>query len=265
MKLCMMSCVMRDAGPEKIVRTAVECGMAAIDWVCSRRYAPAKQLRKLSEDSGLKIVSHTVLDSTFPTRDPNALDDFRRSLEFACDLGAPVMMLPPFPRREQISMEDDRKAWIEFYARTQPLAQSAGITLTAESTGLRNSPITTAEEILEVLRAVPGLMCTLDPGNMETAEPAVNSYAVLKKYVVQFHLKDWKIYDKPTENSDLKRCGKYFVNAVIGEGDWDLEGFWNTVDARGRELYVDLETTDFSGESSAAAVLGRTADLLRNW
>ena len=257
--------MMQGAGPEKIVRAAAECGMDAIDWVCRRRYAPAKYLRKLSEDSGLKIIAHTVLDRAFVDRDPNAADDFKRSLEYAVELGAPVMMLPPFPRKDQVSMEDDRKAWIEFYAQTQPLAQAAGITLTLESTGMRNSPITTTAETLEVLRAVPGLMCTLDPGNMETAEPAVNAYTVLKNHVVQFHLKDWKISDRPAENFDLKRCGKYFANAVIGEGDLDLKAFWDTVDARGRELYVNLETTDFARTSSAAAVLKKTADRLRNW
>ncbi|MBQ9503180.1 MAG: sugar phosphate isomerase/epimerase [Lentisphaeria bacterium] len=265
MKLCMMSCMMPGAAPRTVVQTAAACGMDAIDWVCRRQYAPAKRLRSLSEDGGLKIIAHTTLDSAFVDRDPDALDDFRRSLDFACDLGAPVMMLPPFPRKGQISMEDDRKAWIDFYAQAQPLAQAAGITLTVESTGLRNSPITTAAETLEVLHAVPGLMCTLDAGNMETAEPAVNSYAVLKDYVVQFHLKDWKISDRPRKNFDLKRCGKYFADAVIGEGDLDLKAFWNTVDARGRELRVNLETTDFERRSSAAAVLKKTADLLRNW
>ena len=265
MKLCMMSCMMQGAAPEKIVQAAVECGMDAIDWVCSRRYAPAKQLRKLSEDNGLKIVAHTTLDAAFEKRDPNALDDFKYTIEYALELGAPIMMLPPFPRKEQVSLEDDRKAWTEFYAQVQPLAKAAGITLTLESTGMRNSPITTAAEALEVLHAVPGLMCTLDPGNMETAEPAVNAYTVLKDYVVQFHLKDWKISDKPAENFHLKRCGKYFADAVLGEGNLDLKAFWNTVDARGRALYVNLETTDFARKSSAAEVLKKTADQLRNW
>ena len=261
----MMSCMMLGASPEKIVRTAVECGIDALDWVCRRTYAPAKQLRKLSEDNGLKIVAHTTLDPAFTDRDPNALDDFKHTIEYAVELGAPIMMLPPFPRRDQISLEDDRKAWTGFYAQTQPLAKAAGITLTLESTGMRNSPITTAAEALEVLHAVPGLKCTLDAGNMETAEPSVNAYTVLKDHVVHFHLKDWKISDRPQENYDLKRCGKYFADAVIGEGDMDLKAFWNTVDARGRELYVNLETTDFARTSSAAAVLKKTADLLRNW
>ena len=35
MKLCMMSCCMGAASPEEIVKTAVDCGMSAVDWVTS--------------------------------------------------------------------------------------------------------------------------------------------------------------------------------------------------------------------------------------
>jgi len=265
MKLCMMSCVMQGSSPEEVVRAAAECRLDAIDWVCCRDYAPAKTLRSLSEDNGLKIIAHTILGSRFRERDPEALDDFKRSLEYACELGAPTIMLPPFPRAGQISLEDDRKAWTGFYAQIQPLAQAAKVTLTVESTGYLNSPITTADEVLEVLHAVPGLMCTLDAGNMATAEPSGDAYLRLKEYVVQIHLKDWKISDNAAPGYDLKRCGKYFSDAVIGEGDLDLKGFWNTVDARGRELYVNMETADFAKTSSSAEILKRTADFLRNW
>ena len=265
MKLCMMSCMMQGADPQTIVKTAVECGMSAIDWTCSHRYAPAAELRQMSVDAGLRIAAHTVLDSKFLSRDVKALDDFKRSLDFAVCLGAPILMLPPFARKDQVSKMDDRKAWIDFYAQILPLTQAAGVTLTVESTGVMESPVTTLAEVLEVLNAVPGLKCTLDHGNMETAEPSLHSYIALKDYVVQFHLKDWKIYDSPHPDATLKRCGKYFANAVIGEGDMPLKEFWDTVDAAGRELYVNLETTDFYHTSSAAEVMKKTSDLLRNW
>ena len=71
--------------------------------------------------------------------------------------------------------------------------------------------------------------------------------------------------EKTAENSDLKRCGKYFAKAVIGEGDLDLKAFRDMVDSRGSELCVTLEPTDFAGKSSAEAVLKKTAVLLRNW
>ena len=265
MKLCMMSCMMWGAPPRDVVETAEACGMSAVDWTCSHQYAPAKEIRALCDDHGMKIAAHTVLGAKFPERAPNALDDFKQSLEYAMELGAPVLMLPPFPRVNQVSLEDDRHAWIEFYGQILPLAQDAGITLTIESTGLTNSPITTAAETLEVLQAVPGLKCTLDHANMETAEPATDAYTKLRDYVVHIHLKDWKIYDAPHPNAQLKRNGKYFANEVIGRGDMPLKAFWDTLDERGRQLYVNLETMDFYQTSSTEKVLKETADMLRNW
>jgi sugar phosphate isomerase/epimerase len=100
---------------------------------------------------------------------------------------------------------------------------------------------------------------------METAAPAADAYTQLKEYVVHFHLKDWHITDTPHPGSTLKRSGKYFSDAVIGEGDMDLKRFWSTVDPAGRELYVNLETMDFSDPSATAAVLKRTARMLQNW
>ena len=260
----MMSCMMYRYSPEEIVQTAVDCRMEAIDWVCSNTWADPAYLRKISEDAGLTVAAHTILRSAFVQRGKNALDDFKRSLEFACILGAPVMMQPPFPRVEQVSREDDFNAWKEFYAQTQPLVKACNITLTTEATGIETSPVTTAKELLDLMESVPGLKCTLDHGNMETAEPSLDAYLKLKEYVVQIHLKDWKIFSSPQPGTALKRCGKYFADAVIGTGDMDLKGFWDTLDARGRDLYVNLETGDFSGTSSTAEVLKKTADALRS-
>lgn len=250
--------------PAEIVRFAVECGMDAIDWVSTHKTDP-KILKKLSDDAGLSIVSHTMLKSKFLKRESDYMDDFKASLEDACILGAPIMMLPPFPRHDQISLEDDKKAWIEYFAKACPLAQEAGVTLTVESTGFPNSPIVTIEETLEVLEAVPGLKVTLDNGNMATAGDFMQGYTRLKDYIVHFHLKDWKISDTGEDPFSLKRCGKYYTDCVIGEGDLDLRAFWNTVDEKGRELYVNLESYDPTGKRTNAQVQKIVADLVRSW
>lgn len=263
MKCCMMSCMM-SSPPEMIVKTAVDCGMDAIDWVTTHKQKP-EYLRKLAEDAGLKIVAHTMLKQKFLQRKSDYFDEFKESLDFAHTLGAPILMLPPFARQDQVSMVDDRKAWIEYYAQALPLAQKAGITLTMESTGVGNSPIVTVDEVLEVLHAVPGLKLTLDHGNMSTAGDATEVYPLLKDYVVHFHLKDWKIYDTPQPGTTLKRTGQYFADAVIGQGDMDLKKFWSNVDAAGRECYVNLETMDFKNSANTPQVLKEVCDLLRNW
>ena len=264
MNLCMMSCMMFSASPESIVQTAIDCGMTAIDWVTTHNQDP-RYLRKLCDDAGLKIVAHTMLKQKFLQRKNDYLDEFRESLDDACTLGAPILMLPPFARQNQVSMEDDRKEWIEYYSQALPLAQKAGITLTMESTGVSNSPIVTTEEVLEVLHAVPGLKLTLDHGNMQTACDATAVYPLLKDYVVHFHLKDWKIYDSAQPGTTLKRNGKYFADATIGQGDLDLKGFWNHVDEAGRQLYVNLETSDYSEKKDIRCTLKQVADMLRNW
>ena len=240
MKLCMMSCMMGRFTPEQIVATATACGMEAIDWVSTHHTEPA-ELRKISEDAGLRIAAHTMIKEKFLRRETDYLDEFKASLE------------------------DDRKAWTEYYAQALPLARKAGVTLTLESTGMINSPIVTVSEALEVLRNVPGLKLTLDHGNMQTAEDAVEAYSILKEHVVHVHLKDWKVYDSPRADTTLKRCGKYFANAVIGKGDMDLRTFWENLDSRGRNLYVNLETMDFMNPDSTPDVLKQVSDLLRNW
>ena len=78
-------------------------------------------------------------------------------------------------------------------------------------------------------------------------------------------MKDWKIYDSPRPDTTPKRCGKHYADAMIGEGDLDLKSFWDTVDAKGRELYVNLETKDFSGRMTAPESLRKVSDYLREW
>ena len=264
MKICMMSCMMSPMPPAEIVRTAVACGMTAIDWVTTHKTDP-RELRKLSLDSGLKIVAHTMLKYKFQRREPDYLDEFKQSLEDAYELGAPILMLPPFGRDNQKSLEEDRKDWIEYYAQAYPLAKEAGITLTLESTGMKNSPIVTADEVLEVIRQVPGLKLTFDQGNTATADDPLEASRKLRDHIVHIHLKDWKIYDHQEPDSLEKRNGKFFANAVIGEGDMELKKFWDETDSRLRDLYVNLETHDFSVAKDHAAVMRKVSDLLRNW
>lgn len=264
MKLCMMSCMMPYSTPEEIVEAAVYCGMTAIDWISTHNTDPAL-LRKISEDAGLTIAAHTMIKEKFLNCDDSYMDDFKSSLDDAVTLGAPIMMLPPFPRKGNTTMAEDRKAWIEYYQQAYPLAKAAGVILTAESTGYHNSPITTADEVLELLTAVPGLKLTFDHGNTATADDPVAAYHKLKDFVVHMHLKDWKVYDTPQADTTLKRNGKHFADMIIGEGDMDIKTFWDQVDARGKELYVNLETRDFSEKLAPREALKKVSDLLRNW
>ena len=264
MKICMMSLMTDDSPVEKIVSTALECKMDAIDWI-GLHGKKAIELKKLCDDAGLYIAAHTMIKWGFIKGDKNYFDEFKASLDDACVLGVPVMMLPPFARENQISFADDRKRYTEYFARGCELAKSCGVQLTLESTGFGKSPITTAEECLEILQQVPDLRVTFDQGNVATADDPVRVFELLRDYVVHFHVKDWYISDTPETNYDLKRCGKYFADATIGEGDMDIAAFWKLTNDKERELYVNPETRDYTGKRTPFEVFSKVCAEMRSW
>ncbi|MBE6376077.1 MAG: sugar phosphate isomerase/epimerase [Lentisphaeria bacterium] len=264
MNICMMSLMMDEYPVKRIVDTAVSCGMKAIDWI-GLHGKSAAELKKLCVDAGLPVAAHTMLKWGFIQGRPDYLDEFKSSLEDACILGAKVLMLPPFARQNQSSLADDRKRYAGYFAEAYELSAKAGVTLTLESTGFGNSPITTADECLEILHQVPGLKITFDHGNTATADDPLAAFAKLREYVVHFHLKDWHIYDEPAPGGDLKRCGKYFADAAIGTGDLDIRSFWDTVTEKERELPVNLETKDYSGKTAPEDFFAALCSELQSW
>lgn len=264
MKICMMSLMMDDSPVEEIVSTALACKMEAIDWI-GLHGKKASELKKLCDDVGLYIAAHTMIKWGFVNDAPNWFDEFKSSLDDACTLNAPVMMLPPFARKNQTSLADDRKRYAEYYARGCELAKAAGVQLTLESTGFGNSPITTAEECLEILQQVPDLRLTYDQGNVATADDPRRAFELLRKYVVHFHVKDWYVSDRPSDKSDLKRCGKYFTDATIGEGDMDIRSFWQLTSDAERALYVNPETRDYTGKRTPLEIFKQVSKEMYSW
>ena len=99
MKICMMSLMMDDSPVEEIVSTAIKCNMQGIDWI-GLHNRKSTELKKLCDDAGLYVAAHTMLKQGFINGDKNYFDEFKSSLDDACILGAKVLMLPPFARRE---------------------------------------------------------------------------------------------------------------------------------------------------------------------
>lgn len=265
MQLCMMTCMMANYAVEDIVKTAVECGMPAIDWISCHGKDP-KYLKKICDDAGLVIAAHTIFSMEALTTGVQPRDCFLRSLADAVALGAPTMMVPPFPDDSIADLSESRKRWIDFYAWAAPIGKAAGVQITCEQTGFVNSPITTADEVKEALDAVPELKVTFDVGNMATADmDIVGGYKKVKDSIVHFHLKDWTITDAPCKGSDLKRTGKHFTNAIINRGALDLKNWWDNVDASQKNLYVNLETSDPTEILKRHEVMKLVSDELRNW
>ncbi len=243
MKLAMMSMMMIDHPIAEIIQTTLDCGLEGIDWITTH-HTPARELRHRCDDAAIPVVAHTILLDRFVNREANPLDTVKQGIDDALTLGAPVMMLPPFARLNRTSREQDQAEWIAFYREAAPMIRSAGIIPTLESTGFAVSPIVTADEVLAVLAAVPELKLTFDNGNVATAEDPSESYRRTAEHVVHVHFKDWRVSDTPGPDSELKRCGRHFSPALIGEGNLDLAGCWQTIRQSGYHGYVNLETSD---------------------
>ena len=267
MKLCMMSSVLGfDAPPQEAVDIACYCNMEAMDWVFfAEQNIDPVFLRKLTLDAGLKVASYTPLFFSHVNGEKDWQEKFYRELDKAAALFAPVMMVPPLPADNQISLDEGRKQWMEFYIWAAPMALKSGIQLTVEATGMSNSPITATGEVMEILEAVPELKLTLDYGNMATAGVEPEELKIFSGKIAHIHLKDWNISSVPTEKAELKRCGRYFADAVIGRGDLDLKASWDVLSPADRECFVNLETMDFCGTSSTRDVLKKLSDELRYW
>lgn len=264
MNISMMSLTRQNSPPEEIVKLAVDCGMCSVDWITTHKTDPAI-LGKMTKDAGLFVAAYTPLDNAYINGEDGWQDEFKRSLDAAVEMSAPVMMVPPFALKKHPDLSEGLKYWTDFFAWATPLAKAAGVVLTCESTGFSNSPVTTAEEVLSLIRNVPDLRVTFDNGNTETACDAVEAYKKLRQYVVRFHLKDWKISDEPIPDSEKKRNGKYFAMCVMGEGSVDLKKLWDEVDPESRKFTVNLETWHPDGTPLSAPELKKICDRMRNW
>lgn len=257
----MMSSTMGNASPREIVEAAVECGMSAVDWVTSAEPVDAAYLGKITRDAGLAVAAYTPAKGRIM---PTA-DEFKRLVEEAVDMGAPVMMIPPFGLADQVSVAEDRLKWSQWYADALPVAQQAGITLTLEATGMLTSPITTAQEVMEVLTAVPGLKLTHDYGNMITGGTTIEECRDLYPYIVHMHMKDWKFFDAGLPGTYPVRSGKFVKHTAIGDGDMDWKRIWSDFDERIRELYVNLEIFYPGRSVPMLPVFKRVAEQISNW
>ncbi len=263
MKISMMSLVMSEKGysPEEIVKTAVDCRMDGIDWI-GEHDTNAKYLKKLCDDVGLPVIAHTPIYETIPWSCAAFLARFRQSLDFALELGAPVMMIPTRCLGCG-SRELDRAQWLEALAEAAPMAKKEGVILTFEAMGLPLNPIQSAEECLQLLNAIPDLMLTFDSGNVEVVEDPVISYCKLAPYVVHAHFKDVTTVPRGTPGANRALDDHYYVWNPLNEGQSDVRTLWNAMKGHGYQGYVNIEST--SPDMSIPDFFRKQCDLMREW
>lgn len=232
--------LMRQKGftPADCVRIASELKMEGIDWVTTYGEDP-RTLRKMSDDAGLTAAAHTFFLN--PKEGETILSVAERSLDDACILGAPVVMIPPCPIAGVKTREENRKRWCGMLAEAVAPAMARGLVLTVENFPGVLSPFVTAADFYEAKKQIPSLKLTFDNGNAATGEDQIASLKACIGDIVHAHLKDWERSETPAEGMNLMRDGAYYRAALIGEGIVDSRATLRELEKSGYRGFVNIE------------------------
>ncbi len=226
----------------KMLDQVVELKMAGVDFV-TLHDKPAKELRKMADDRGLPVVCHTFMaDMDFPTASERqaGVDKAMRGIEAAKELGAPVVMIPT-PGKREGQRAVSRTNWIEGLKHVVPFGAKAGIAVSIENFPGADSPFVIAADMLEAVRAVPGLKLTYDNGNAAGGENPAFSFSRCAQDVVHAHFKDWTIRPAGSTDGMLMLDGRRYVSALIGEGDVDQASCLAVMTAAGYAGCINIE------------------------
>ena len=241
MKYSMMTyTLMRQGGftPADCVRVAAELKMEGLDWVTTYGEDPAL-LRKMSEDAGLAVAAHTFF---LRMKEGETLEGVaERSLDNACILGAPLVMIPPCPLAGVDSREENHKRWCDMLAQVAPLAEARNLVLTVENFPGLLSPFVTAEDFYKAKAVVPSIKLTFDNGNAATGEDLIASLEQCMADIVHVHLKDWERSETQVEGMRQMLDGAWYRAALIGEGAIDSIATVKALEKAGYQGFINIE------------------------
>ena len=268
MKYSMMTYTMtRQPGFDlkKMLDLTVKLKMNAIDFCFPESMGlPARELRKMCDDRGIKVVCSTFgADLNYPGKAARVpgIEKSRKEIETAVILGAPVIMIPT-PPKEGLSSKESRKNWIAGLSEVIPSAKDAGLFLSVENFPGVESPFVTADELLEAVGKVPGLKITFDNGNAFTGEDPAESFRKSVKHVVHIHFKDWDVSNEKKEGYREVRKGGYNIPALIGEGAVNQKSCLDAIRDSGYEGYINIEYE--GGKYNAYEGVERAVNYLRS-
>jgi sugar phosphate isomerase/epimerase len=200
-----------------------------------------KQTGQLLRDNGLHIVS-LCRGGFFPNKDKTkrmaALDDNRKSIEEAAELGAPLIVLVCGSDPDQ-SLEDSRKQIQDGIASIIPVAAGAGIKLAIEplhpmyaDTRSAVNTLSQANDMATALNS-PSVGVAIDVYHLWW-DPDLEQE--LKRcaehgHLLAFHICDWNV---PTTDLLLDR-------GLMGEGCIPVKKIRSWVDATGFNGFYEVE------------------------
>ncbi|AMA52855.1 sugar phosphate isomerase/epimerase family protein [Bacillus inaquosorum] len=231
---------------EDVIAFAANEGFDAIELLMVNFSRSSDEIRRMLETHQMKISCIDAFVDLAAQQEENFLENIslsQRIIDQAVELSAPmVMLVPGFP--DLIASEKDKQQAlpriISALQKITPYAQSKGIVLTIENYSALQMPFCSIAEVLTILEQVPGLRLTLDYGNMLVAgEDPLEAYEKLKKYIVNAHLKDWKV----TSDQTGTRCadGRHFEPSLHGQGVINFKSLFAKMVSNNYKGYLSFE------------------------
>jgi sugar phosphate isomerase/epimerase len=227
-------------GVKDFIKAAVDYKLDGIDWVTNYGHCP-KELKKMSDDAGLTVACYTFFLNKFMNNEVNWLDEVKQSLEDAINIGTSIVMIPTPPLANITNRKTGQQNWINALKKVAPLALDASLTLTIENYPGYLSPFVIANDYYKAKSEIQSLKLTYDNGNAAGGEDPVESFKRCANNVVHAHFKDWYISDIPQEGYCKFLDGKYYKPALIGQGDINTAGVWETMKEFGYKGYINIE------------------------
>lgn len=225
---------------EKMCKIGQELGVEGVD-IVSHSFSSLNpdSIRKVVEAHGQKVVCYTffpLLNKPTKAEREAGIEEVKKAIEIAKRLGTDKVMIFT-PGNSKMTAEECRVNWIHGLQEAIVLTNAAGLTLTIES--IRHSPLSTSDEMLRVVREVPGIKIVFDVGNIYAiGEDPLAFYNACREHIVHVHFKDGRWYDKTNTDGSKHRD---FSNELIGEGDVNLVECAKALIRDGYKGYVDIE------------------------
>lgn len=179
----------------EICRRTKALSIDGLDFISNGYNKTWTEIRKISDDYGLKSICYTMGVSQMESPDPvtraEGIEQFKIRLETAHTLGANKIMLNQGGKASGNSSAVNRKWMIESLGEAMPLANAAGIEVTIETHNSEKAPFRNSSNFSEALAQVPDIRVCFDTGNsFGNGEDPLQGYINNRKHVTHMHFKD---------------------------------------------------------------------------
>ena len=240
----LVSVSFRRLTPEQVLHLCRQAKLEAVEWggdihVPAGDEAHARKIASVSMDSGVKIASY---GSYFRAGD--SMDVFRRNLDTACALGAPVIRVWAGTKGSGDCTSQERSAWVDQLCAANEMAGKQGVILAAE---FHPGTLTDAlGSVARLLKEAPGMRMYWQPRWDWPEQDRLEGLKLLGGRLMHMHVFSWR----------------HVNGGVLRLPLQDGEAFWKKVFSQPREQCYAL--MEFVENDDPQALL-RDARVLRGW